>query len=110
MMLIKQKMPLIEGEFEALKTTLLNPDLPMPKLKRQTQGMFCTSPFQLFLVCSTFQDYDEQDLYTCFEEIKEFFSIEKEEKYLKQYMTIMKDKSTNISALKKIKQVRYTPY
>lgn len=35
---------------------LVNPDLPLPKLKRETQGMFCTSPFQLFLVDSTFNE------------------------------------------------------
>lgn len=88
---------------------LVNPDLPLPKLKRETQGMYCTSPFQLFLVETTFSQ-PEEDLFTVFEALKKFLSLEKEEEYLKHFMLILKDKTKGGTDLKKVIQVRYTPY
>jgi hypothetical protein len=71
--------------------------------------MFCSSPFQLFLVDCTFQQDENEDFY-CFEQFREFFSLEKEEEYLKQFINILKQKSSNTSELRKIMKIRYTPY
>lgn len=92
-----------------MKNLLADPDLPLPKLKRETQGMFCSSPFQLFLVDCTFQQDESEDFY-CFEQFREFFSLEKEEEYLKQFINILKQKSSNTSELRKIMKIRYTPF
>ncbi len=70
-------MPLVPDEMEILNNLLADPDLPLPKLKRETQGMFCSSPFQLFLVDCTFNEEEEQD-YFCFESFREFLSVDKE--------------------------------
>jgi hypothetical protein len=51
---------------EMLFDMLVNPDLPLPKMKRETQGIYCTSPFQLFLVHETFNEEDEDDMFSCF--------------------------------------------
>lgn len=53
--MLMERVPALEDEIEVLTNLLSDPDLPLPKLKRETQGMYCTSPFQLFLVDCTFR-------------------------------------------------------
>ncbi len=53
--MLRQRVPAAEEELDVLTNLVADPDLPLPKLKRETQGMYCTSPFQLFLVDCTFR-------------------------------------------------------
>lgn len=71
--------------------------------------MFCSSPFQLFLVDCTFRQEDDDEP-CCFEQFREFLSLEREEQYLKQFIAILKEKSAASGELRKIMKVRYTPY
>jgi hypothetical protein len=57
--MIQARVPVAGEELEVLNNLLADPDLPLPKLKRETQGMYCSSPFQLFLVDCTFRQEDE---------------------------------------------------
>jgi hypothetical protein len=92
-----------------LTNLLSDPDLPLPKLKRETQGMYCTSPFQLFLVDCTFRQ-DEQE-YFCFEALRDFLSSEREEDYVRQFMALLKERhGAGAAPLRRVKQLRYTPY
>lgn len=61
-------------EMDVLRNLLADPDLPLPRLKRETQGMYCSSPFQLFLVDCTFR-HDEEEEPSCFEQFREFLSL-----------------------------------
>lgn len=64
MQMLREKVPAAEDDLEMLGSLLADPELPLPRLKRETQGMYCTSPFQLFLVDCTFRQ-DEQEFF-CF--------------------------------------------
>jgi hypothetical protein len=55
MRMLRERVPTAEEDLEMLGSLLADPELPLPRLKRETQGMFCTSPFQLFLVDCTFR-------------------------------------------------------
>ena len=102
-------LPAEAEELELLRNLLADPDLPLPKLKRETQGMYCSSPFQLFLVDCAFRQEEEEDP-ACFEQLREFLSLEREEQYLKQFIAILKDRSAASNELRKVMKVRYTPY
>ena len=52
--MIGRCVPAVGEDMELLESLLADPELPLPKLKRETQGMYCSSPFQLFLVDCTF--------------------------------------------------------
>jgi hypothetical protein len=71
--------------------------------------MYCTSPFQLFLVDCTFRQ-DEQEFF-CFEALREFLTVEREEAYVRQFMALLKERHGNgAGGLRRVMQVRYTPY
>lgn len=53
---------------DILINLIVDPDLPIPKLKRETEGMYCSSPFQLFLVDCTYRSEEEE--YSCFEKLQ----------------------------------------
>lgn len=52
--MLSQCVPAVGEDMELLGSLLTDPELPLPKLKRETQGMYCSSPFQLFLVDCAF--------------------------------------------------------
>lgn len=54
--------------------------------------MFCSSPFQLFLVDSTYRDEDGEEDFSCFEQLQAFLTPEKEEEYLRQFLSLAKGK------------------
>lgn len=48
---------------------LFEPDLPLPRIKREDEGIFCNSSFQNMLVNITFQ-HNEGFEYGVFEDLK----------------------------------------
>jgi hypothetical protein len=53
--MLAECVPAVGEDMELLGGLLADPELPLPKLKRETQGMYCSSPFQLFLVDCAFR-------------------------------------------------------
>lgn len=71
--------------------------------------MYCTSPFQLFLIDCAFRTEEEEGF--CFEGLRQQLSGQREEAFVKQFMALLREKhGSGAVGLRRVMQVRYTPY
>lgn len=74
---------------EKLFYFLTDPEIPTPPLKRETLGLYATSPFQNFLLTKkSMKDMNSDFIEECFENLKEHL-----ETNLQEYASKMKQKS-----------------
>lgn len=52
---------------ESITGSLTDPELPFPKLRKQSIGMHCNSSFQYFLVDKLFANNDGEEMEETFE-------------------------------------------
>ena len=59
---------------ESITESLTDPELPFPKLRKQSIGMHCNSSFQFFLVDKLFSNGDDEDIEETFEELGKYLN------------------------------------